>query len=225
VSDSSYPLLAFLGEVAEVTRLVTTPRKEPRQARSQATVEAILTATARVLVKYGYDHASTNRVAGAAGVSVGSLYQYFPTKEALVAALIDRHMSEMTALLEMNIDVVREAPLPLATRALVKLMLVAHAQNPKLHKIFAEQCPRVGRMSRFYEIERQIGERIRSYLEGHESELRIKNLDISLFIVVSVVEALTHMTVVDHPGRFDEEELLDEITSLVVRYVMKNPPP
>jgi AcrR family transcriptional regulator len=207
-----------------MTRVVTTPRKEPRQARSQATVEAILTATARVLVKHGYDHASTNRVAEAAGVSVGSLYQYFPTKEALVAALIDRHMSEMTALIEANIEILRDAPLPIATRALVKLMLAAHAQNPKLHKIFAEQVPRIGRMNRFYEIERQIGERLRSYFLGHEGELRIKNLEMSVFIIVSVVEVLTHMTVVDHPGRYDEEELVDEITSLVVRYVMRNPP-
>ncbi len=205
-------------------RPVTTVRKEPRQARSQATVDAILTATARVLVRDGYDRASTNRVAETAGVSVGSLYQYFPTKEALVAALIDRHMTQMTALLETNIDELRDASLPVATRALVKLMLAAHAQNPRLHKIFTEQVPRMGRMSRFYEVERRMGERIRDYLEGHASELRTKNLDLSIFIIVCVVEALTHMTVVDHPGRFDEEELTDEITSLVLRYVMRHPP-
>jgi len=205
-------------------RPITTVRKEPRQARSQATVDAILTATAKVLVRDGYDHASTNRVAEAAGVSVGSLYQYFPTKEALVAALIDRHMNQMTALLETNIDDLKGTPVPVATRALVKLMLAAHAQNPRLHKIFAEQVPRMGRMSRFYEIERQMTERLRAYLDGHVSELRTTNFDLSVFIVVCVVEALTHMTVVDHPGRFDEEELTDEITSLVLRYVMKHPP-
>jgi AcrR family transcriptional regulator len=58
----------------------TTPRKKPRQQRSQDTVECILDATARVLCATGYDRASTNRVAMAAGVSVGSLYQYFPSK-------------------------------------------------------------------------------------------------------------------------------------------------
>jgi AcrR family transcriptional regulator len=205
-------------------RLVTTPRKAPRQARSHATVEAILTATARVLVQSGYDRASTNRVAEAAGVSVGSLYQYFPTKEALVAAVIDRHMHEMTSLLEARIEILKNAPLPLATRALVRLMLAAHAQNPKLHKIFHEQVPRIGRMNRFYELERQMTERVREYLSGHETELRVKNLELGVFIVVSVVEALTHMTVVDHPGRFDEEELTDEITNLVLRYLMRDPP-
>jgi len=64
----------------------TSPRKKPRQERSVATVEVILDATARVLCSTGYDRASTNRIAMSAGVSVGSLYQYFPSKEALVAA-------------------------------------------------------------------------------------------------------------------------------------------
>ena len=75
----------------------TTPRKRPRQARSKATVDTILAATARVLVKQGFDGLTTNAVAEAAGVSIGSLYQYFPNKEALVAALIERHVEEMNA--------------------------------------------------------------------------------------------------------------------------------
>src|ERR1700733_5846515 len=79
-------------------RTRTAPRKKPRQGRSQATVDAILVATARVLCATGYDRASTNRIALAAGVSVGSLYQYFPSKEALVAALVERHIDEMTSL-------------------------------------------------------------------------------------------------------------------------------
>src|SRR6185503_3042990 len=70
----------------------TTPRKRPRQARSRETVSAILAATSRVLVKHGFDGLTTNAVAEAAGVSIGSLYQYFPNKEALVAGLIERHV-------------------------------------------------------------------------------------------------------------------------------------
>ena len=69
----------------------TMPRKSASQKRSQATVETLLDATARVLTREGYDRASTNRIAAKAGVSVGSLYQYFPNKEALVAALVARH--------------------------------------------------------------------------------------------------------------------------------------
>ena len=65
----------------------TTPRKRPRQDRSKATVDSILDATARVLVRHGFDGLTSNAVAEIAGCSIGSLYQYFPNKEALVAAL------------------------------------------------------------------------------------------------------------------------------------------
>ena len=71
-------------------KVKTAPRKRPTQERSREMVETILEATARVLVKDGFERTTTNRVAEAAGVSVGSLYQYFPSKEALVATLVER---------------------------------------------------------------------------------------------------------------------------------------
>ena len=77
-------------------KLQTNPRKSASQERSRSTVDALLEATARVLVKEGYDRASTNRIAEVAGVSIGSLYQYFPNKEALVAAVIDRHTEQVS---------------------------------------------------------------------------------------------------------------------------------
>ena len=77
-------------------KLRTNPRKSASQERSRATVDALLEATARVLLKEGYDRASINRIAEVAGVSIGSLYQYFPSKEALVAAVIDRHTREIS---------------------------------------------------------------------------------------------------------------------------------
>src|SRR5215467_14516170 len=93
ISDHSYCLLAF--EMAcMVAKTQTNPRRLASQQRSRLTVEALLEATARILVKDGYDCASTNRIAHVAGVSIGSLYQYFPSKEALVAAVIDRQTQE-----------------------------------------------------------------------------------------------------------------------------------
>ena len=68
-------------------------RKSPRQARSRETVEVLLEAATRVLVEAGFEGASTNRIARVAGVSVGSLYQYFPNKAAIVRMLIERHVT------------------------------------------------------------------------------------------------------------------------------------
>ena len=77
-------------------KLQTSPRKVASQERSRSTVNALIEATARILKKDGYDQASTNRIAEVAGVGIGSLYQYFPSKEALVAAVIDRHIREVS---------------------------------------------------------------------------------------------------------------------------------
>src|SRR5579859_5011283 len=90
MSDRSYFLLAF-GARDMARGPLTNPRKHAAQDRSRATVDALVEATARILVRDGFDRASTNRIAAEAGVSIGSLYQYFPSKEALVAAVIDRH--------------------------------------------------------------------------------------------------------------------------------------
>src|SRR3954467_4230018 len=74
----------------------TKPRKRASQERSRATVAALVEATARILVTEGFDKASTNRIAEVAGVSIGSLYQYFPSKEALVLAVAERHNGEIS---------------------------------------------------------------------------------------------------------------------------------
>src|SRR5260221_1671056 len=116
-------------------KLQTYPRKSASQERSRFTVDALLEATARILVKEGFDRASTNRIAEAAGVSIGSLYQYFPSKEALVAALVERHIDEMSRDLLGEMARVAHAPLAGAGRRMVELMFRAHAVDPRLHQV------------------------------------------------------------------------------------------
>jgi AcrR family transcriptional regulator len=76
------------------------PRKTPVQARSAASVEAILEATVQVLLSVGKERLTTTRVASRAGVSVGTLYQYFPNKSALLKAALKRHLDEVTEEIE-----------------------------------------------------------------------------------------------------------------------------
>jgi AcrR family transcriptional regulator len=197
----------------------TTPRKLPRQARSRETIEAILTATARVLKRVGFDHASTNHIAEEAGVSVGSLYQYFPSKEALVAALLERHMAEMSAELMSGFQEVAELPLERAARAMVERMLCAHAVDPDLHKVLIEQVPRVGRLERVHELEEHGFQLVRAYLEAHRKEVRACDLDTAAFVAVTAVEALTHIAVLYRPAALKGSQLADEVTALIVRYL------
>jgi len=92
----------FHGGAVLATRISPTRgtmRKEPRQARAQVTVEAILEAAARILDRQGWERFTTNGVAETAGVSIGSLYQYFPNKLALVEAILQRHFDAVLSAL------------------------------------------------------------------------------------------------------------------------------
>lgn len=200
-------------------RTRTVPRKLPRQQRSKETVDVILAATARVLVREGFDRASTNRIAEAAGVSIGSLYQYFPSKEALVAALVERHIDAMSARIEAEMAAVEALPLPAAVRQMVTLMLHAHAVEPELHRVLNEQVPRVGRLHRVHEVEARMQKLARAFFERRREELRPRDLDAAAFIVVQTIEALTHATTAQHGAAPPTEALVDEVTTLITRYL------
>jgi AcrR family transcriptional regulator len=200
----------------------TSPRKMASQKRSRLTVDAILEATARILIKEGYDRASTNKIAAAAGVSIGSLYQYFPSKEAVVAALIERHTQELSQVVLNALLKVSARPIEIGVRELIAAAIDAHRVDPKLHRVLAEEVPRVGRLENIDAVERSGRALIRGYLEAHRSEIDLADLDLSAFILSTTVEALTHSAVLRRPDILADEkagEFVDEVTRLVVRYL------
>ena len=205
-----------------VAKSQTNPRKLASQQRSRRTVDALIEATARILVKEGYDRASTNRIAHVAGVSIGSLYQYFPSKEALVAAVIDRHTQGMMQVLRNALVKVAMRPIEEAARELVRVMIDAHRVNPKLHRVLVEQVPRVGRLDNIEAIDREAYSLVRAYLEAHRDELGIPDTDMAAFVCVTTVEALTHAAVVHRREVLSDERanaFVDEVTALILRYL------
>ena len=201
-------------------RPLTAPRKHASQERSRATVDALVEATARLLVRVGFDKASTNRIAEEAGVSVGSLYQYYPGKEALVAAVIDRHNRDLMQVVRAALAGVASLPIENAVRKLVAVAIDAHRIEPRLHRVLAEQIPRTGRLEKVATFNREYYALFKAYLEDHKDELRAVDLELAAFVCVTSIEALTH-TAVLHRSLSDEEAatLVDEATRLMVRYL------
>jgi AcrR family transcriptional regulator len=198
------------------------PRKNASQKRSRATVDALVDATARILVREGFDKASTNRIAEVAGVSVGSLYQYFPSKEALVVAVIERHNREIMETVRGELADVESQPLEQGIRKLVAVGIKAHRVDPKLHRALAEQIPRVGKLEKVESFNRENYTLFRNYLESHRAEIRAIDLDLASFVCVTSIEALTHNAVLNHSKTLSDdamEALVDEGAHLVVRYL------
>lgn len=119
-------------------------RKEPRQERARTTVEAILEAAARILDRQGWGRFTTNAVAEAAGVSIGSLYQYFPNKLALVEAILRRHFDDVLSALRFADEHTSRIE---RIEGLVSGMIAAHSIHPSLHRVLLEDVPR-GRISK-----------------------------------------------------------------------------
>lgn len=107
------------------------PRKSPVQARSAASVDAILEATVQVLLDVGKERLTTTRVASRAGVSIGTLYQYFPNKSALLQAALKRHLDGVTEAVEQVCREQKGNPLESMATALVHAFLEAKMNDGK----------------------------------------------------------------------------------------------
>jgi AcrR family transcriptional regulator len=194
------------------------PRKSPSQARSRATVATLLEAAARVFASRGYAGATTNHIADAAGVSVGSLYEYYPNKDALLVALVDAHITEGQALLDAVAARVLSPSCSLrdAVACLVEAMIDLHARDRKLHRVLFEETPLPPRVRRRLEdAERTMAERLSRYLAGRP-EVTVPDEDLAATILVQTIEALTHRLVIhgepaEHPAQ--EAEMVTLITA------------
>jgi len=201
-------------------RIAIKPRKEALQDRSKSTVDAIMRATAHILIKRGYQETTTNAIALAAGVSIGSLYQYFPNKEAIVAALLDAHLEETQEWLRRAMIPALEQPLEDAARTLIEGLIAAHRVDPDLHRVFVEELPRIATFARIHELEQETLAMVRTYLEARVPHLAKKrSLDTVAFVIVHAVEALTHGVVLFRRDLLGDPKFVDEVTRLVVRYV------
>lgn len=195
------------------------PRKLPEQDRSRATVEAIVDAAARVLVKHGYDAFTTNRVAEKAGVSVGSLYQYFPNKDALLSELMRRHVEEIERGVEGMAELARTAPLAEIIRVGIEQNAQAHFIDPALHRVLSEQVPRLGQLDWMTGFTARMDARVREMLEARRAEIVVQDIDLAVYIITRTVEAVVHNAVCERPKDLASGALAEEVTRMLVGFL------
>jgi AcrR family transcriptional regulator len=191
------------------------PRKIPQQERSAATVEAILEAAARVFVKEGYAGATTNRIAKAAGVSVGSLYQYFPSKDAIAVELLRRYREGLVALVSGRLRGVTPATFEAVVRGLLRDLIRAENINPALHRVLLEQVLRTSARKEMVGFEERLEDALAAALRAAGSVAA--DPELAAFVVVRLVLAVVQGAVLDRP-RYKNETLAEELTRIVVGY-------
>lgn len=200
------------------------PRKLPTQQRSRALVDAIVEAGARVLVDRGYDALTTADVAEVAGVSVGSLYQYFPHKEALVTAILERHADDEAAFLESRFAELAPSSVEALIRESVRAVLAFRASRPALHEALLDAIPVLGR---YYDL-RQRGARATARMREALALFYVPpaegpSLDELVFVIANATHSLTHEGLLSRPASLDDERLALEITRMLVAYIQALP--
>src|SRR5687767_15377141 len=133
-------------------------RRTPRQERSRLMVDRILDAGQQMLIAHGFDGASTNRIAAAAGISPGSLYQYFPNKDAIAAAVIDRYSDQLSARVAARVSERLDQSAPHYVRESIAALLDALDVHPDFLRAVMEQTPRLGTSSKLIAFEHRIGD-------------------------------------------------------------------
>jgi AcrR family transcriptional regulator len=160
-------------------------RRAPKQERSRQTVEAVLEAVRRVLRRQGAEAITTNRVAEAAGVSIGSLYQYFPDKQAIFLALHDRHVDGVRHVMDRTMTDCTSASLEDFTRELVERLASLHAEDAELHEIVSVAVP--GGQGGFKRALHSTFERV-----IEQERYTADEAERMLFVLPQMVEALVH---------------------------------
>jgi AcrR family transcriptional regulator len=200
-------------------------RKEPRQARAQATVHAILEATVQVLDREGLEAATTTRVAEVAGVSVGSLYQYFSHRDAILNALQDREFERTLRLLQ---DVLANANLAKNPRetvsAVVQGLASLYRASPGLHRVLAIEGLRVAKADRVHDFDSRVLAIVRHFLAATDAPIRRKNVDAAAFVTLQAVRATMLAHLLERPPGIDEPAIVDELVDLVLRYLVDAEP-
>ncbi len=196
--------LASMKHGVEARKDQLKPRRSPQQRRSQDTVRALLQASTYILERDGWDGFTTNRVAERAGVSIGSLYQYFPNKLALLDALRRAHVEESRAAMS---EALSSPGDPIV--ALVRAMIAAHRIAPRLHRIFTEELPRhAAHASAECTDDPAILLLARPLFAGHTAP------DLALFIAAAAVHAVIHDAVCHRPAVLDHPDFEARVVAL-----------
>ncbi|XXF77881.1 TetR/AcrR family transcriptional regulator [Myxococcaceae bacterium GXIMD 01537] len=202
------------------TRRRVSARKQPQQQRSRSLVDTLLVATARILEEKGLTHTTTNEIARVAGVSVGSLYQYFPSKEALAVALIERQLERTMELITATALDPSGQPFSTVVARTVHTIVTLHERDRGLMRALLQLVPQLDRHAHVRQFVEGSRGMLRGLLETHREQLRPGlDLELASFIVIRALEELCHAAIFERPELLADPRFVDELTHLTLAYL------
>lgn len=198
-----------------------TARRTPRQARAQATVAAILQAARELIATRGYAATTTNHIAARAGISIGSLYQYFPGKTAILEAIAHEHVEEVHRVVGAFLERASDPRRPFASllRELFLDLVELHATNPRLHRVLAEEAPHLRRSRGKRRKDPRAESLAVARLLETRPDLHVRHPLEAAHVLEQATEALTYWLVHEAPASLDRDAYVEEAVALLAGYL------
>ncbi|ROR97903.1 TetR family transcriptional regulator [Sinobacterium caligoides] len=196
-------------------------RCTPKQERSRAIVNAIKQAGLLILKEDGPSKLTTTRISDRAGVSVGSLYRYFSSKEEVVAAIYEEQTKDDLAFVERVtpwFDALKKMPLEVGIRKIIECSIERHRSMMSLHgEVYLKS-------HRDYSLGSQLSSSlltttIRDFLECNRDSLLINDLDKTAFLIARGLSGMLRMTLDEEPGYIKDDSFVEELVLLFTRYL------
>jgi AcrR family transcriptional regulator len=194
-------------------------RKKPQQERSRQMVGTLIDATARVISQRGLDGTTTPAIAEAAGVSVGSLYQYFDGKDALIAALLEKLIGDLTRLLDTQAAQAAQMKLRDTVHNAINLTLAFMHSNEGLYLELARNWHRLPVDHIADVLEGYFQETGRLYFLHHQLEYPIRDLPVRLFITYNSTLFTLMRLVSQDNQRLNRDEVVNGLTDMITGYL------
>ena len=197
------------------------PRKHVAQQRSKHTVACILEGAAHIFSQKGYAAATTNHIAQKAGVSIGSLYQYFPNKDAIVVCLAQQHLSDVGCMVDDLLAQAEKKDITIAEmiHRIVGKMIDIHMVAPRLHQAIFNEAPLPADLKQaLFDYERKTARRLEKILLSSGCR-PLKNRATACLLVVQLIESLSHWYALNTPENITQEEMMEEMIILIDSYI------
>ncbi|MEN7536999.1 TetR/AcrR family transcriptional regulator [Aurantiacibacter sp. DGU5] len=183
-------------------------------------MDAILEATTHIVLRHGYEGMTTNHVAERAGVSIGSLYQYFPSKEALVAAVLQKNADDNFAVMAGVLEQADGLPLAEVIRLSVEAMAQLHRNNLTWHGAIVDCSSRIDAAEWEQELNERISTLTIAFLERYRDEMRPGiDLEVAMIVIRNIGHSVFEHAIQNDPELFDNARVTAEIASATMAYL------
>ncbi|MFA5964605.1 MAG: TetR/AcrR family transcriptional regulator [Sphingomonas sp.] len=194
-------------------------RKQPTQDRAKVTSDAILEAAEIILLADGYEKANTNYIAERAGVSIGSLYQYFPNKESIVSALIEQTVSRVANGLRTELHASIDLPMETASRNAFQYLLENFRENAELFYVIPNSAPELMDLTRNLSVTKFTHLTTKAILEHHRSEIAVADIEQALVVLeIAILANLKHYILENASGMTDDD-FIDSMVRLSLAFL------